>query len=194
MKKLILIGGGGHAISCLDVIDSTGEFDVKGILDSSPKFLASRLGYKYLGNDTELKNTLNDGDYVLVAVGQIKSHKMRKELYERSKRDGASFDQIVSPKAYCCHNSSIGEGTIIMHGAIVNSMASVGRNCIVNSMALIEHNCVIGDHCHVSTGVRINGDVSIGEGTFIGSGAIIREGLIIPPHSVIPAGTILLRN
>ena len=128
MKKLIVIGGGGHAVSCLDVVGATGEFLVKGILDPSPNSLASELGYEYLGDDSELKHVLEDGDFALIAVGQIKTYQLRKKLFEKSMREGAKFTRIVSPNAYCSQHSHLGDGTIVMHGAIVNSKVSIGQN------------------------------------------------------------------
>ena len=48
--------------------------------------------------------------------------------------------------------------------------------CILNSNAFIEHDAVIGDHCHISTGVLVNGGTKIGSESFVGSGAVLREG------------------
>ena len=41
----------------------------------------------------------------------------------------------------------------------------IGKNCIVNNKSLIEHDVVIGNHCHISTGAIINGNVRIGDKT-----------------------------
>ena len=37
MKKIILIGGGGHALSCIDVIESEKKFKIVGIVDGNLK-------------------------------------------------------------------------------------------------------------------------------------------------------------
>ena len=47
---------------------------------------------------------------------------------------------------------SLGSGTSVGHGVIVNAGARVGDYCILSN-SLIEHDAVIGDYCHVSTGV-----------------------------------------
>ena len=73
----------------------------------------------------------------------------------------------------------LGEGTIILHGAIINANVKVGKNCIINSKALIEHDSIIGDNCHISTGTIINGGVKVGDGTFIGSGSITKQSITI---------------
>ena len=37
MKKIILIGGGGHALSCIDVIEHEKKFKIIGIIDKKLK-------------------------------------------------------------------------------------------------------------------------------------------------------------
>ena len=50
-ENLILLGGGGHCKSCIDVIESTSLFKIAGILDpKEPKGLKI-LGYEILGDD-----------------------------------------------------------------------------------------------------------------------------------------------
>ena len=39
--------------------------------------------------------------------------------------------------------------------------------------------CKISDHCHISTGAIINGDVEVGRNTFIGSGSVIKQNVKI---------------
>ena len=46
MKKIILIGSGGHAKSCVDVIEMEKKFKIVGFVDKNSKKL---LGYKKIG-------------------------------------------------------------------------------------------------------------------------------------------------
>ena len=49
MKKIILIGAGGHCVSCIDVIEMQRKFKIVGLIDNKKKnFL---LNYKIIGND-----------------------------------------------------------------------------------------------------------------------------------------------
>ena len=59
--------------------------------------------------------------------------------------------------------------------------------CGGHARSLIEHDAHLGDHCHISTGVLVNGGVRLGSGSFIGSGTMLREGLEFLPHTVIGA-------
>jgi len=51
----------------------------------------------------------------------------------------------------------------------------------------------IGDHCHISTGAILNGDVRVGSGSFVGSGVIVQEGTVLKARSLIPMGKIARR-
>ena len=65
---------------------------------------------------------------------------------------------------------------------------------IINTHSLIEHESIIGDHCHISTGVKVNGGVKIGDSTFVGSGSVIYEGINIGKNVSISAGSVVKRD
>ena len=194
MKSLLLIGAGGHCHSCIDVIESTNKFRIVGLVQPESFAQLITLGYPVIGSDEDLPELLKDVNMALIAVGHIKTSETRIRLFELLKKLKAELPIIISPNAYLSKHSIIGEGSIIMHGGIVNAGAQIGNNCIVNSKALIEHDVKIHDHCHISTGALINGNVSIGRGTFIGSGAIIKEGISLGDNVIVGAGQVVLQD
>jgi sugar O-acyltransferase (sialic acid O-acetyltransferase NeuD family) len=194
MSSLILLGGGGHARACIDVIELEGKFAIAGIIESHEDSDECKFKYPILGSDANLQTLLANIPFALIAVGQINSPEIRINLFNKLKFYNTNIPIIKSPLAYCSKNSDIGEGSILMHGSIVNSGAIIGENCIINSLSLIEHDVEIGAHCHISTGARINGGVTVGEGCFIGSGAIIKEGIHIGDRAIIGAGQVILKN
>ena len=194
MKEILLIGGGGHCRAAIDVIEAEARFAIKGIVQPKVDGVAPVLGYPVLGEDADLPNLLTETSIVLVTIGQIRTPAVRLRLFEQLKKLGAKMQVIVSPRAYVSHRAQLGEGTLIMHGAVVNACARIGVNSIVNSLALVEHDAEVGNHCHVSTGARINGGAIIEDGCFIGSGAVLREGVRIGAGSVIGAGCVVMHD
>src|SRR5690606_32925171 len=95
--------------------------------------------------------------------------------YESLKEIGYKLPVITSPLAYVSRHAQIGEGTLIMHHALVNANANIGKNCIINSKALIEHDAQVGDHCHISTASVINGGVVVENNTFVGSNSTSKQ-------------------
>ncbi|WP_273211523.1 acetyltransferase [Helicobacter rodentium] len=188
MKQgLLLIGGGGHCRSCIDVIEQENRFSIFGILDTFlyNKGLRNILGYSILGGDELMESLVSEVTHAFIAIGQIKSADLRIKIYQKLKQIGYNLPIIISPLAYVARNVSIGEGSIIMHHALINTNVSIGKSCIINSKALIEHDSIIGDFCHLSTASVVNGTCNIGNGTFIGSNMILKHNSTIAPNSIL---------
>lgn len=194
MSPLLLIGGGGHCRSCIDVVETTRRFRIAGIVDFNEVSHADRLGYPYLGSDDALPTLLKHYRAVLITVGQVKSPDIRIALFEKLLALGAEFPVIVSPLAHVSRHARVAPGTIVMHGAIINASASVGENCIINSQALVEHDSSVAAHCHLSTGAKLNGDVHVDVGSFIGSGAVVYHGVRIARRCIVGAGAVVAKN
>jgi len=191
MKNIILIGGGGHCKSVIDVIEQEGQFKIAGIVDK-PKLLGSNImGYSVIGSDSNLDSLAKIYKYALITVGQVKSPSLRIKLFDLATKAGFILPNITSPNAYVSKHASIGNGVVVMHNAIVNACVSIGDNCIINSKALIEHDCQISRHCHISTNATINGGVTVECGCFIGSSVITKESITIQKNSFIKAGALV---
>ena len=191
MKKLILIGGGGHCKSCIDVVESEGKYSIEGILDTEDKVGGKVLDCEIIGTDDDIEKFIKQGCEFLITLGQIKSAELRKKLYEKVKTAGGKFATVVSPDAYVSKYASTGEGTIIMNGVFVNAGAKIGNNCIINTKAVIEHDCKIADNCHIAIGAVLAGEVTVEKESFIGANATVVQGVTIQQKSFIKAGLLV---
>ena len=189
-EDLILIGGGGHCKSCIDVIELEDKYRIAGIVDLPEKLGQFLMGYSYLAVDDDLLILSKQYNYFLITLGQISNAEARMFRFNYLVKLGVTFPTIISPLAYVSKHAKIGQGTIIMHRALVNAGSITGDNCIINTNAHIEHDVVIGDHCHIATGAIINGGVQVGDGSFIGSGAVTKQYCTIPEGSFIKAGSL----
>lgn len=194
MDRIVLIGAGGHAAACIDVIEAEGRFEIVGLIGKADEAGTSVLGYPVLGTDADLPALVHEVDTALVTVGQIKSPTVRVRLFDAACAAGFTMTTIISPRAHVSRHARLGAGTIVMHGAVVNADATVGRNCIINSLALVEHGAMVGDHCHIATNAALNSSVRIGDGTFIGSGSTVRQGISIGRDCVIGMGQRVLKD
>ena len=191
MKKILLIGGGGHCKSCIDVIEQQGVYEIGGIIDKPSELGQKVLDYTIIGSDEDLQNLRDEFDYAFVTIGQIRTTDLKIKLYNILKKLDFNIPFIVSPLAYVSKHAKISQGTIVMHHALVNTGASVGENCTINTKALIEHDAIIGNHCHVSTGAIINGGVVVSDECFIGSLATTKQYIQIAEKSFIKAGSVV---
>jgi len=193
-KGIVLIGAGGHARSCIDVIEQDGEFQIVGLVGKNEEIGSLVLGYEVLSDDSMLLDLARKIPFALITIGQIHNPEKRINLFQSAMSAGFTLASIRSPLAYVSPTASIGVGTIIMHDVIVNAGAKIGNNCIINSKALIEHDSVISDNCHISTGAMINGNVTVLSGSFIGSGSVIRNGISVGENSVVGMGSVIRRD
>ena len=189
MQDILLIGGGGHCKSVIDVIELENKYNIVGIIDKKELISQDVLGYKVIGCDEDLPKLFQKYKYALVTIGQIKSNSLRVKLFNTLKDIGYILPIIISPLAYISKHSKIEEGTVIMHQALINANAKIGKNCIINTKALIEHDVIIENNCHISTGAIINGGVIVKENTFFGSNSVSKEYIEI--SGFIKAGSLV---
>lgn len=181
---LILIGGGGHCVSCIDVIEQEAKYEIKGILDLPEKVGDNLLGYPIIGTDEVIEKHLKTHHF-LITIGQIKSASIRQKIAEELIRLNAKIATIISPLAYISKHAIVGKGTIVLHFSKVNANARIGKHCILNTGCNIEHDVQIGDFCHISTHAVVNGSVQIKEAVFIGSSSVVNQGAAICSETII---------
>ena len=188
-KKLLLIGSGGHTKACIDVVELEKKYEIVGLIDIKKTIVFKK--YKVVGDMSDLIKLRKITKYIFISIGQIKTPKLRISIFKKIKYLGFALVKIVSPLSYVSKHSSIGEGTIVMHGAYVGPNVKIGKNCIINTKSHIEHDSIIGNNCHISTAVTINGNTKIEPDSFIGSNSVIKEGVIVKRGSFIKMGSVI---
>lgn len=191
-KDIILIGGGGHCKSVIDVAESAG-YNILGILDMPEEVGNQVLGYKVIGTDDDIPRYVDKAEFV-ITVGFIKSPTVRIRIYNKIKEAGGKLATLVASTAYVSKYAALEEGTVVMHHAMVNAGARIGISCIINTFCNIEHDAVIGDQCHISTGTMVNGDCKVGDRVFIGSQSVMANGVSIGDDIVVGAGSLIRKS
>jgi len=193
-QEILLVGGGGHCKSCIDVIEQEGKYKIKGIIDLPSELGKSVLDYKVIGNDDEIISFIEKGYSFLITVGHLGDPKLRVKLFNLVIEKGGNLPIIISPNAYVSKHSIIEKGSIIMHDVLVNAGARIGENCIINTKALIEHDVNVKNHTHISTAVVINGEVELGENCFVGSRSVLRNNIRVSDDVIIGAGSVVVKD
>ncbi len=192
-KNLILVGGGGHCKSLIEITEHL-NYNILGILERPSELDKTVLGrHKIIGVDKDMPKYVETAQFI-VSVGNIKDISLRKRLYDKIITVGGSLATIIAQTAHVSQYSSIGEGTAIMNFAMVNADTVIGKNCILNTYCNIEHDVTIGDFCHISTGAMVNGNCKIGNDVFIGSNATIANGISICDGCIIGAGAVVIKD
>ena len=177
---MYLYGAGGHGKVSKEILEGLGR-TVDGFVDDNPetKELAGLL----------VKHDTDSVDEVIVSIGENESRqKVAKRL------DCKIAKAAIHPRATISPSAAIGDGTVVMAGAIVNTDTRIGEHCIVNSGASIDHECQIGDFVHVAPHTTLCGLITVGEGTLIGAGTTVITGIKIGRWCVIGAGSVVVRD
>lgn len=191
-KDIILIGGGGHCKSVIDVAESAG-YHIVGILDKPEEVGRQVLNYKVIGVDDDIPLYVGKAEFV-ITVGFIKNPALRIKLYNQVLEAGGEFATLVASTAYVSKYAILGKGTVVMHKAFVNAGAVVGDNSIINTFSNIEHDAHIGCQCHISTGTMVNGDCCVGNNVFVGSQSVLSNGISICDDAIVGAGSFVRKN
>ncbi|ANY66976.1 sugar acetyltransferase [Paenibacillus sp. BIHB 4019] len=188
-KSCIIIGGGGHAKVCADLLLRQ-EYKILGYVDVSDKGLLLDT-IPYLGNDSVVLS-FNPSEVALVnGVGKLGSSLVRSELYLNFTSQNYVFETIIHDSAIVSSFVQIEPGAQIMAGAIVQAGSYLGENAIINTRGVLEHDCRVGAHVHISPGAILCGNVSIGEHTHIGAGATVIQGMSVGRHAIVGAGALV---
>lgn len=191
-QKLVLVGGGGHCKSVIDVAESCG-YEILGILDTAENVGEKVLQYTIIGTDDDIIKYVEEAKFV-VTVGQIKSSVLRVRLHDKIILAGGTLATLIASTAYVSKYSLIGEGTVVLHHVMVNAAAKIGKGCIINTHGNIEHDVVVGDYTHISTGTMVNGACNIGRGVFLGSQSVISQGVSVADNVIVGAGTFVNKD
>ena len=187
-SKVLLIGAGGHATSCIEAIEAENKKEIVGLIGTPAEIGKKLLGYEVLGSEKDFVALLELTSNLILGIGQIKSPNLRIEIKEKYIKNGFTFESVISPMAQISKHAVIGAGTVIMHRVVINAGVKIGDYSIINTGSIIEHDSKIGNFSHISTGVISNGKTSIGNNTFVGSGTIIMEQIKIGDNCIIGMG------
>lgn len=186
MKKLVILGSGGHAKVVVDIVELAGEYDILGLLDDYKPAGSAVCGYPVLGSLELLRDLSADA-----AVAAIGDNAVRERIVQRASAfaPGLTFATVVHPRAVIARSAALGEGTVVMAGAVVNADTVIGRHCIINTNASVDHDVVLGEYVSVAPRAATGGGVRIGSHASIGIGATLIHGIAIGEHTVIGAGS-----
>jgi len=192
-KMVLVIGAGGHAKVVVDLLfESNLGNSVAGAIDKFQTTIGNPLGKTRIIADDSMLTTFIPDDYqFIVAIGD---NLQRSTLFNEYKRLGFTAISSIHPKSVISDLTSVGEGTAIMAGAVINCDSKIGDNVIINTNATVDHDVTIASHAHIAPGSHLAGNISVGEGALIGTGATILPGTKIGAWAVVGAGSTVTRD
>jgi len=189
---LVVVGASGHAKVVIDIVEREGRYRISHLLDDNPALHGqSFFGYRVAGATSSMQGTSGEKPLALVAIGD---NRARMRIAGWLRGNGFGLARAVHPQSQIGRGAVIGDGTVIMAGAVVNSDATIGDNVIVNTGATVDHDCVVGDGVHLAPGAHLCGGVQVGAGSLIGAGTVIIPGIRVGNNAIVGAGSTLLED
>lgn len=182
MKKVIIIGAGGHGKVAADIIRLSGD-EVVGFLDDKP--MENLVGLNIIGNTVDIGKQSDCLYFAAVGNAEIRKNIMKNNVH---------WYTAIHPTAVIADDVKIGEGSLLAANSIINPGAGIGRGCIVNTAATVDHDCILEDFVHISPGAHLSGSVRIGSETWIGVGACVVNNVEICGGCTVGAGAAVIKN
>ncbi|MBR9853721.1 MAG: acetyltransferase [Algicola sp.] len=189
MKKVRIYGAGGHSQVIRKVLELS-NIVVTDTYDDKPSNVHS--AYQNTNVESGAREGLDsfphEGEPVIIAVG---NNLQRAEIAKFLK---STFEKAIHPSSIIAESATVGEGTVVFAGAIIQPNTKVGKHVIVNTAASIDHDNIIDDYAHISPKAALCGHVEVGEGSHVGVGAVVIPKVKIGKWCTIGAGTVVIRD
>ena len=191
-KKVIILGGGGFAKEIAGVLFRLPKYEFIGFLDDD-KTRKSVLGKPNLGGIFPINKKLKT-KYVALGIGHVGKTIVRNKIINEYEKAGYIFETIVSPASIVTKSVTLGKGSYVADGAVIQPDTHIADYAIINSNSFIGHDGNIGRNTHICPGVMVAGNVKIGNDSFLGIGSNIVHGITIGNECSVPAGQTVIKN
>jgi len=187
---LVLVGAGGHAKVCIELLRSMGEeVDYCVGDESSP---ASCIGVPVLKGDENFVRLRGEGySRAFVAIG---ANSVRARLADIVTSLGYELVNAISPKSMVSPTARLGSGVAIMSGAVINAEVFIDSLAIINTGATVDHDCKIGRAAHIAPQCGLAGNVTVGAQSFLGIGSRVIPDVSIGNNVTVGAGGVVIAN
>lgn len=191
-EKIFIIGAGGHAKVVIDIIERQGLYDIAFLVDDDPGLKGIEIyDYPVIGGSAEL---LQQRQRIVGGIVAIGNNRARCKVAAWMIHNSFDLVAAIHPSAQLARGVTVGKGTVVMAGAVINSDTRIGNNVIVNTRASIDHDCIIGDGVHIAPGTTLCGSVTVGDGSFICAGVTVIPNRYIGCGVTVGAGSTVIRD
>ncbi|TIH18045.1 acetyltransferase [Marinifilum sp. JC120] len=190
MKKIIIMGAGGHGQVVADALLQMEEAEPVAFVDENPELHGKDvMKIPVPGGNAAISKIEHDG--IVLALG---NNELRKNFFTELTESGEQLFTVIHPSAIIAPNVKIGDGCMILAGTVINTGAEIKDNTIINTNSTIEHHNVIGPHAHIAPGATLGGEVTVDEEAMVGIGATVLPRLTLSPKAVLGGGSTALKD
>jgi sugar O-acyltransferase (sialic acid O-acetyltransferase NeuD family) len=182
----------GHAKVCLRALQRLG-WDCAGcVVDASDDMDVTLDGLPVLGDRGVLAGLRDRGvDGVVLGFGDGAG---RRALLEPVRAAGLQLPALIDPEARQSGLNVVGEGAVVLAGALLGDDVFIGEAALVNAGAILTHDVHVGDGASVGPGAVLSGRTRIGRDAQLGSGVVLLPDVVVGDGAVVGAGAVVTRE
>ena len=190
MKKgrLLILGASGHGKVAGDCARAAGLWPELVFYDDRWPTLKMCGPWPVVGTGETLLSERRKNDQGFVAIGNAPT---RLAWLGRMGSAGIPVATIKHPRAILSEGVTLGEGSLVVAGAVINIDVRVGKGCIINTGATVDHDCVLADGVHICPGAHLAGEVQVGVSSWIGIGSSVCQCIRLGSGVTVGAGAVV---
>ncbi len=190
MKKLLIIGAGGHGRVVADSAESTKKYQEIAFLDDCFSQRKKNHHWSIIGAVDTWSQYVDQVDFIIAFGNNVLRLNITRELLSA----GILPVNIIHPSAIISPHVTFGHGNVVFANAVINIGAKLADACIINTAATVDHDCHIHSGVHISPGAHLAGGVTVGELSWLGIGSSINECLTLAKQTQVGAGAAVIND
>jgi sugar O-acyltransferase (sialic acid O-acetyltransferase NeuD family) len=192
MKKIILAGNGVASAILLGYLRDDSRYKVvASVCDDIYVSSNACPDLKCVGISASSDTFARSDHAVIMAAGYSDLNRTRESLFVRLKSLGYHIETYVHPDARVYTQHALGEGCVVLPGAVIEPHAQVASNTMVWCNATLAHHSVVAENCWIASGAVVSGQTLVGRNTFVGVNATIVNDVKVAEYNLIGAGALI---
>jgi sugar O-acyltransferase (sialic acid O-acetyltransferase NeuD family) len=195
MKKVLLAGNAITAQILFAYMSQDARYQVAGLtVDDAFAAKGGVDEYKTVGLSEAVCEFPPNTHRIIMAMGYKDLNRTREAMFARLKAMGYGVETYVHPDARVYTDLPLGEGSVVLPGAVIEPHAQVGANTMVWSNVTIAHHSSVDDHCWVAAGTVVSGHAKVLRNTFLGVSSTVVNAVTVSEFNVVGAAALITRD
>lgn len=195
MKKILLAGNAITAEILCAYLRWDSRYEVAGFtVDDDFAAQGGMGGYRTVGLSEAVSTFSPETHCVIMAMGYNDLNRSRETMFGRLRAMGYGVETYIHPDARVYSDQPVGEGSVVLPGAVIEPHARVGANTMVWSNVTLAHHSSVDDHCWVAAGTVVSGQARVLRNTFLGVNSTVVNAVTVGEFNVVGANALISRD
>jgi sugar O-acyltransferase (sialic acid O-acetyltransferase NeuD family) len=195
MKKILLAGNAITAEILFAYLRRDARYEVKGFTVDDEFVGEGGLGdYRTVGLSEAISAFSPDTHRVIMAMGYNDLNRSRETMFGRLRVLGYGIETYIHPDARVYTDQPLGEGSVVLPGAVIEPHARVGANTMIWSNVTLAHHSSVDDHCWLAAGTVVSGQAEVLRNTFLGVNSTVVNAVTVGEFNIVGANALISRD